>query len=142
MANGSVAVAAKVVAILAVAALLCAPAAAELPRLEHPAKDDGTLSLLVIGDWGRKGTYNQSRVAEQVTARSFCHPDLVDRICNSDSPFIAVVQEHVVRKAVPGTVSFPIGQGDEEYPPAVGRLDASCHFRFVSPRTRKEKEEK
>jgi tartrate-resistant acid phosphatase type 5 len=47
------------------AALLCAAAAA-LPRLEHPAKTDGSLSLLVVGDWGRKGMYNQSRVAEQV----------------------------------------------------------------------------
>ncbi|KAJ1298060.1 hypothetical protein BS78_01G424300 [Paspalum vaginatum] len=46
--------------------LLCAPAAAELPRLEHPAKNDGSLSLLVVGDWGRKGSYNQSRVADQM----------------------------------------------------------------------------
>ncbi|GJN08518.1 hypothetical protein PR202_ga26450 [Eleusine coracana subsp. coracana] len=64
MANGS---AAKVLVFLGVvAALLCAPATAELHRLEHPAKDDGTLSLLVVGDWGRKGTYNQSLVAEQM----------------------------------------------------------------------------
>lgn len=56
-------------ALFAVAApLLCAPAAAELVRLEHAAKNDGSLSLLVVGDWGRKGTYNQSRVAQQVTA--------------------------------------------------------------------------
>ncbi|XP_066354382.1 purple acid phosphatase 4-like [Miscanthus floridulus] len=53
-------------ALLAVASLLCAPAAAELVRLEHPAKNDGSLSLLVVGDWGRKGTYNQSRVAQQM----------------------------------------------------------------------------
>ncbi|XP_062216264.1 purple acid phosphatase 3-like isoform X2 [Phragmites australis] len=53
-------------ALLAVAALLCAPAAAELARLENPAKNDGSLSLLVVGDWGRKGTYNQSRVADQM----------------------------------------------------------------------------
>ena len=41
-------------------------AVAALPRLAHPAKGDGSLSLLVVGDWGRKGTYNQSRVAVQV----------------------------------------------------------------------------
>ena len=39
---------------------------AVLQRLEHPAKADGSLSLVVIGDWGRKGTYNQSEVAAQV----------------------------------------------------------------------------
>jgi tartrate-resistant acid phosphatase type 5 len=61
--------AALALALLAVtaAALLCPPAAAELPRLEHAsAKNDGSLSILVVGDWGRKGTYNQSRVAEQM----------------------------------------------------------------------------
>jgi hypothetical protein len=52
-------------ALTLLAAALCAPAAAELTRMEHPAKNDGSLSLLVVGDWGRKGTYNQSRVAEQ-----------------------------------------------------------------------------
>ncbi|KAF7054740.1 hypothetical protein CFC21_062367 [Triticum aestivum] len=57
---------AAVLAVLAVAALRCAPAAAELPLVEHPAKNDGSLSLLVIGDWGRNGTYNQSRVADQM----------------------------------------------------------------------------
>ena len=61
-------------ALLAVASLLCAPAAAELVRLEHPAKNDGSLSLLVVGDWGRKGTYNQSRVAQQVTTADNCCP--------------------------------------------------------------------
>ncbi|TVU47791.1 hypothetical protein EJB05_07400 [Eragrostis curvula] len=65
MAKDSAAVA-EVLTVLAVAALLCAPAIAELTRLEHPAKDDGTVSLLVVGDWGRKGTFNQSRVAEQM----------------------------------------------------------------------------
>ncbi|RZC14191.1 Purple acid phosphatase 3 isoform B [Glycine soja] len=37
-----------------------------LQRLEHPVKADGSLSLMVIGDWGRKGTYNQSQVATQM----------------------------------------------------------------------------
>lgn len=38
----------------------------EFQRFEHPTKGDGTLSFLVIGDWGRKGHFNQSRVARQV----------------------------------------------------------------------------
>ncbi|KAF5192993.1 Purple acid phosphatase [Thalictrum thalictroides] len=37
-----------------------------LERLQHPAKSDGSLSFLVVGDWGRKGAYNQSRVALQM----------------------------------------------------------------------------
>lgn len=42
-------------------------ASAELQRFDHPSvKADGSLSLLVIGDWGRKGTYNQSHVAFQM----------------------------------------------------------------------------
>lgn len=39
---------------------------AELQRFEHPPKDDGSLSFLVIGDWGRRGFYNQSIVAREV----------------------------------------------------------------------------
>ncbi|XP_010271254.1 PREDICTED: purple acid phosphatase 8-like [Nelumbo nucifera] len=39
---------------------------AELQRFDHPANDDGSLSFLVIGDWGRRGTYNQSEVAVQM----------------------------------------------------------------------------
>ncbi|KAK6921565.1 Calcineurin-like phosphoesterase domain, ApaH type [Dillenia turbinata] len=39
---------------------------AELQRLEHSAKPDGSLSFLVVGDWGRKGFYNQSQVAFQM----------------------------------------------------------------------------
>ena len=39
---------------------------AELQRFEHSPKEDGSLSLLVIGDWGRNGLYNQSNVAFQV----------------------------------------------------------------------------
>ena len=75
MAQGSAAMAAAAFfALLAVAPRLCAPAAAELVRLEHLAKNDGSLSLLVVGDWGRKGTYNQSRVAHQVTTADNCCP--------------------------------------------------------------------
>uniref|UniRef100_A0A2P2JLX6 Purple acid phosphatase n=2 Tax=Rhizophora mucronata TaxID=61149 RepID=A0A2P2JLX6_RHIMU len=39
---------------------------AELQRFEHPTKGDGSLSFLVVGDWGRKGAFNQSEVAAQM----------------------------------------------------------------------------
>ncbi|KAK3200372.1 hypothetical protein Dsin_023787 [Dipteronia sinensis] len=39
---------------------------AHLQRFEHPAKADGTLSFLVVGDWGRNGSFNQSQVALQM----------------------------------------------------------------------------
>ncbi|KAK4488892.1 hypothetical protein RD792_004691 [Penstemon davidsonii] len=39
---------------------------AVLERFEHPIKADGSLSVLVIGDWGRKGQYNQSKLAYQM----------------------------------------------------------------------------
>lgn len=39
---------------------------AELQRFQHAVKEDGSLSLLVVGDWGRRGSYNQSQVALQV----------------------------------------------------------------------------
>ncbi|XP_051115859.1 purple acid phosphatase 8-like [Andrographis paniculata] len=40
---------------------------AVLPRLEYvPRKGDGSIAFLVVGDWGRKGHYNQSRVASQM----------------------------------------------------------------------------
>ncbi|KAG8379509.1 hypothetical protein BUALT_Bualt07G0095900 [Buddleja alternifolia] len=39
---------------------------AEFPRFEHPTKGDGTLRFLVVGDWGRKGHYNQSLVSFQM----------------------------------------------------------------------------
>ncbi|KAL8034899.1 hypothetical protein ABFX02_12G060800 [Erythranthe guttata] len=39
----------------------------ELQRFVHPAtKADGSMSVLVIGDWGRKGMYNQSQLAYQM----------------------------------------------------------------------------
>ncbi|MBA0854808.1 hypothetical protein Goshw_005339 [Gossypium schwendimanii] len=41
--------------------LVSPPAKAELERVEHAAKADGSLSFLVVGDWGRKGLYNQSQ---------------------------------------------------------------------------------
>lgn len=39
---------------------------AELERFEHAGKPDGSLSFLVVGDWGRRGHYNQSQVAFQM----------------------------------------------------------------------------
>ncbi|XVE85563.1 hypothetical protein DITRI_Ditri17bG0100300 [Diplodiscus trichospermus] len=51
------------------AVLFCAffvPSFGELQRFEHPIKSDGSLSFLVVGDWGRKGHYNQSKVAFQM----------------------------------------------------------------------------
>lgn len=41
-------------------------ASAELQRFTHTPKTDGSLSFLVLGDWGRRGEYNQSEVAFQV----------------------------------------------------------------------------
>nr|XP_023879927.1 purple acid phosphatase 3-like [Quercus suber]POE76318.1 purple acid phosphatase 3 [Quercus suber] len=39
---------------------------AEFQRFEQPTKADGSLSFLVVGDWGRRGGYNQSQVAHQM----------------------------------------------------------------------------
>ncbi|XP_042480369.1 purple acid phosphatase 3-like [Macadamia integrifolia] len=39
---------------------------AELQRLQQLANGDGSASFLVVGDWGRKGAYNQSHVAHQM----------------------------------------------------------------------------
>ncbi|GLT73859.1 hypothetical protein SLA2020_456900 [Shorea laevis] len=45
---------------------LVSSSSAELQRFQHPVKADGSLSFLVVGDWGRKGLYNQSEVAFQM----------------------------------------------------------------------------
>ncbi|XP_019417739.1 PREDICTED: purple acid phosphatase 17-like [Lupinus angustifolius] len=42
------------------------PSFAKLQRFQHQPKHDGSLSFLVIGDWGRQGLYNQSLVATQM----------------------------------------------------------------------------
>ncbi|KAL1188235.1 Purple acid phosphatase 4 [Cardamine amara subsp. amara] len=39
---------------------------AELTTVEHPLNSDGSISFLVVGDWGRRGLYNQSQVALQM----------------------------------------------------------------------------
>ncbi|GJR24274.1 UvrD-like helicase, ATP-binding domain, P-loop containing nucleoside triphosphate hydrolase [Tanacetum coccineum] len=45
--------------------------AAELQRIDHlPSKADGSLDILVVGDWGRRGMYNQSKVAFQKVRES------------------------------------------------------------------------
>ncbi|XP_062118078.1 purple acid phosphatase 17-like [Humulus lupulus] len=38
----------------------------ELEQFNQPPKEDGSLSFLVIGDWGRRGDFNQSQVAFQM----------------------------------------------------------------------------
>lgn len=53
-------------AVVVIGYLLIIPSMAELDRFQHPTKADGSLSFLVVGDWGRKGNYNQSEVAVQV----------------------------------------------------------------------------
>jgi hypothetical protein len=57
------------VSILISALLLLSPAAAELQRVQHAPKDDGSLTVLAVGDWGRGGQFNQTLVAEQVNFR-------------------------------------------------------------------------
>ncbi|XP_072991175.1 purple acid phosphatase 3-like [Typha latifolia] len=42
------------------------PSSAELTSLDHSPKNGRSLSALVIGDWGRRGEYNQSQVATQM----------------------------------------------------------------------------
>lgn len=44
----------------------------ELQRFEAPSKADGAVNVMVIGDWGRKGEYNQSLLARQVSLYSIC----------------------------------------------------------------------
>ncbi|TKY59776.1 Purple acid phosphatase 3 [Spatholobus suberectus] len=44
---------------------LAAPSVAELPKFKHPAEAHQYLNFLVVRDWGRKGAYNQSLVAQQ-----------------------------------------------------------------------------
>jgi len=39
---------------------------AKLQRFDHPTKSNGSVSFLVVGDWGRRGEFNQSQVAYQM----------------------------------------------------------------------------
>ncbi|CAN6381470.1 unnamed protein product [Urochloa humidicola] len=57
----------RLAVVLVVAVVTAAPTAAEMPRLEHPpTKADGSLTVLAVGDWGRRGQFNQSLVAKQM----------------------------------------------------------------------------
>ncbi|KAL6545620.1 Purple acid phosphatase 17 [Orobanche gracilis] len=51
---------------LAAVSLFSYKISAKLQRFEHPTNGDGTLRFLVVGDWGRKGEFNQSNVAFQM----------------------------------------------------------------------------
>ncbi|MCI42294.1 purple acid phosphatase 7-like, partial [Trifolium medium] len=56
----------KLSSVIFTVSVLCLLAIAEkLPRLEHHVKQQQSLNFLVVGDWGRKGNYNQSYVANQ-----------------------------------------------------------------------------
>lgn len=55
-----------VVLLVATMATALVPGYAKLQRFERSPKPDGSLSLLVVGDWGRNGLFNQSEVATQV----------------------------------------------------------------------------
>ncbi|KAM3705548.1 hypothetical protein ACJW31_03G088700 [Castanea mollissima] len=50
----------------AILSLCLVTSLAEFQRLVQPTKADGSLSFLVVGDWGRRGGYNQSQVAHQM----------------------------------------------------------------------------
>ncbi|WVZ57949.1 hypothetical protein U9M48_008277 [Paspalum notatum var. saurae] len=58
--------AALLVTLLTLSPSLSAPACGVLATVEHPVEAGRPLRLLVVGDWGRKGRYNQSRVAQQM----------------------------------------------------------------------------
>ncbi|EPS73873.1 hypothetical protein M569_00882 [Genlisea aurea] len=47
-------------------AILLLQASAELQRYGLPSKDGATHKFIVVGDWGRKGRYNQSLIASQM----------------------------------------------------------------------------
>ncbi|PRQ40983.1 putative Acid phosphatase [Rosa chinensis] len=44
---------------------LCLVAKAEFQRLQQQTNDEGSLKFFVVGDWSRRGLYNQSQVAAQ-----------------------------------------------------------------------------
>ncbi|KAL1541754.1 Purple acid phosphatase 17 [Salvia divinorum] len=58
----------KTMAVLVVASLIVivCRVSADLERFEQTTKGDGTLRFLVVGDWGRRGEFNQSQVASQM----------------------------------------------------------------------------
>lgn len=54
------------VMIMMVMMVMVGLAKAEFQRFEQATKPDGSLSFLVVGDWGRRGAFNQSHVATQM----------------------------------------------------------------------------
>ncbi|KAM0910562.1 hypothetical protein ACQ4PT_014061 [Festuca glaucescens] len=56
------------VPLLVSALLLLSPVAAELQQVQHAPKEDGSLTVLAVGDWGRGGQFNQTLVAKQLSA--------------------------------------------------------------------------
>ncbi|KAK9935372.1 hypothetical protein M0R45_022475 [Rubus argutus] len=46
--------------------LICLVAKAEFQRFQQQTNEPGSLSFFVVGDWGRRGLYNQSQVANQM----------------------------------------------------------------------------
>lgn len=50
---------------------ICTTTNGELPRFIEPAKSDGSVNFITIGDWGRRGDFNQSKVAYQVYGAHF-----------------------------------------------------------------------
>jgi hypothetical protein len=68
-----------VVVTAAAALLLAAPASAALPRVLHAPKADGTLAVLAVGDWGRRGQFNQTLVAQQVKVKQGVNKSLQPR---------------------------------------------------------------
>ncbi|GJN04652.1 hypothetical protein PR202_ga22217 [Eleusine coracana subsp. coracana] len=59
---------AQVAIIVFLLATVMAPlqALADLPRVEHPPHGYGSLNVLSVGDWGRRGQLNQTLVAKQM----------------------------------------------------------------------------
>uniref|UniRef100_J3N0M1 Purple acid phosphatase n=1 Tax=Oryza brachyantha TaxID=4533 RepID=J3N0M1_ORYBR len=78
--------ASSVTAIAVALTLLAAMASAELTRLEHPVVGGSPLRLLVVGDWGRNGGSNQSRVAEQMG--KFAEETEIDFVVSTGDNFL------------------------------------------------------
>jgi tartrate-resistant acid phosphatase type 5 len=57
---------ATVALVLVVAMLVVMKTDAELTTVEHTPKTQGSLNILAVGDWGRRGQFNQTLVAAQV----------------------------------------------------------------------------
>ncbi|CAA0831794.1 Purple acid phosphatase 17 [Striga hermonthica] len=85
---------------------LCDEVSGEFERFEQPIRGDGRLRLLVVGDWGRKGEFNQSRVAFQYDWRGVSPvnsytanllKDLESALMKSKARWKIVVGHHAIR---------------------------------------------